>query len=85
VSKLLRDYRGREVRPASARQTAKLEALMRSEPSLHLLEQDDEGTIHFSVRARFLRGRLREPRAGRIDAGGRLTWGAQQRGKNACS
>lgn len=71
----LHDYRGREVRPASKHQAAKLESVMRSEPTVLLIEQDDEGTIFFSVRARLLRGRLREPRAGRIDAHGRLTWG----------
>jgi hypothetical protein len=70
-----RDYRGRELRPTSTRQAAKLEALRRSEPSLLLLGQEVDGTIRFSVRARFLRGRLREPRAGRVDARGRLTWG----------
>jgi hypothetical protein len=71
----LRDYRGREVRPASGRQATKLEALRRSEPSLLLLAQDDDGTVHFSIRARFLHGRLREPRAGRIGPAGEVTWG----------
>ena len=70
----LRDYRGREVRPVSSRQAAKLEALLRSEPSLLLLEQDDDGTIRFSIRARYLHGRLREPRAGYVEPGGRLVW-----------
>jgi hypothetical protein len=74
MSQVRRDYRGREVRPASPRQAAKLERLLRSEPSLLVLEQDPEGTIHFSIRARFHRGRLRAPRAGRIDARGLLTW-----------
>jgi hypothetical protein len=74
------DYRGREVRPVSSRQAAKLEALLRSEPSLLLLEQDDDGTIHFSVRARFLRGRLHDPRAGRLDPAGRLIWGGAEGG-----
>jgi hypothetical protein len=69
-----RDYRGHEVRPASARQAAKLSALLSSEPSLLLLGQDDDGTIRFSVRSRFVRGLLREPRAGRIDSEGRLAW-----------
>jgi hypothetical protein len=71
-----RDYRGREVRPTSARQEAKLKALRRSEPSLLLLGQDDDGAIRFSVRARFHRGRLREPRAGRLEPDGRLAWHA---------
>ena len=71
-----RDYRGREVRPVSSRQAAKLEALARSEPSLILLGQDEDGAIQFSVRARFVRGRLHEPRAGRVEPGGRLVWHA---------
>jgi hypothetical protein len=75
-----RDYRGREVRPVSSRQAAKLEALLRSEPSLLLLAQEVDGTIHFSVRARFLRGRLRDPRAGCLDPAGRLTWGGAEGG-----
>ena len=65
------------VNPVSTRQAAKLNALRRSEPSLLLLGQDDEGTIRFSVRARFVRGSLREPRSGQIDARGRLTWNAR--------
>jgi hypothetical protein len=65
---------GRTVDPVSTRQAAKLDALRRSEPSLLLLGQDGEGTIRFSVRARFVRGRLREPRAGQIDPRGTLTW-----------
>jgi hypothetical protein len=75
MPKPLRDYRGREVRPTSGRQEAKLEGLRRSEPSLLLLGQDDDGAIHFSIRARFVRQRLREPRAGRIDPDGMLIWG----------
>jgi len=71
-----RDYHGREVRPVSSRQKAKLEALMRSEPSLLLLGQDENGTVRFSVRARFLHGRLREARAGKVEPGGRLAWHA---------
>jgi hypothetical protein len=74
MSETLRDYRGREVSPASTHQAAKLRALWRSEPSLLLLGQDEKGTIHFSVRARFLRGRLREPRAGLLDPAGKLSW-----------
>lgn len=65
---------GPTVNPVSTRQAAKLEALRRSEPSLLLLGQDDDGTIRFSVRTRFVRGHLREPRAGRIDPQGTLTW-----------
>ena len=62
------------MRPTSARQASKLRALRRSEPSLLLLGQDDDGTIRFSIRSRFVRGRLREPRAGRIDPDGRVGW-----------
>jgi hypothetical protein len=60
--------------PVSSRQAAKLEALLRSEPSFLLLGQDDDGTIHFSVRARFVQERLRDPaRAASIRP--RLIWG----------
>jgi hypothetical protein len=72
----LRDYRGRELRPVTSRQAAKLEALRRSEPSLLLLGQDEAGTVRFSIRARFLHGRLREARAGQVEPGGRLVWHA---------
>jgi hypothetical protein len=67
---------GRTVNPVSPRQATKLEALRRSEPSLLLWGQDNEGTIRFSVRARFVRGHLREPRSGQIDPQGTLTWNA---------
>jgi hypothetical protein len=67
------------MRSVSTRQAAKLAALRRSEPSLLLLGQDDEGTIRFSVRARFVRGHLREPRAGRVDRHGRLSWSRAER------
>jgi hypothetical protein len=67
------------MRPVSTRQAAKLKALRRAEPSLLVLGQDDEGTIRFSVRARFVRGHLREPRTGRIDPHGRLSWARAER------
>jgi len=70
----MRDYHGRELTPASPRQAARLEALLRSEPSLLVRALDEDGTIHFSVRARFLHGRLREARSGRIGPAGELTW-----------
>jgi hypothetical protein len=71
----LRDLRGREVRPRSARQRAKLDALGRSNPGrLLLLRQDPDGTVHFSLRFTLRRGRPQDPAAGSVGPGGELRW-----------
>ena len=71
----LRDQRGREVQPRSARQRAKLEALRRTHPGrLLLLSQDEDGTVRFSLRLAYRHGRPREPAAGTISPQGQLRW-----------
>ncbi len=57
----------------SERQLARLRGLQRSEPTLLLLRQDpDTQEILYSVRSRFVRGRLTAPRAGTISLNGEM-------------
>ena len=75
MEETLRDVRGREVRPRSPRQAAKIGALQRTNPDrLLFLGQDEDGTVHFSLRLTYRHGHPRGPEAGAVSSDGELRW-----------
>ena len=55
----------------------KLRPFYRRVESINALEPSFEAKSSDELRARFVRGSLREPRSGQIDSGGKLTWNAR--------